>query len=159
MDTNDRWAKVCSTASCDQMKERDKLQLFWKHFSIVKLKHAMRGVNNYTMDSVGCNCLACAASGRKDEDNGIPVSGPDCIFKLYFESLLKKIGFSVEPCSGEPLLHASDASVYNNDSHFVTIDHPDWISFSYGAKLWKCSSNDPDLQKLERLFEMLAQIR
>ncbi len=57
MDTDDRLAKVCSTVSWDQMKESDKLQLFWKEYSIEKLKHAMWWVNNYTMDSVDATAL------------------------------------------------------------------------------------------------------
>ena len=137
-----------------------KLELFWKNHSITKLQNEMQWANQKEPGGPGCNCLACAVSGRKDEENGIPASGFECIFKPYFEALLQECGLSVEPCCEEYCMHISDDTgntVYNNDSHFVSIGREDWKAFSYGAKLWKepHSDQDPELRKLVRLFELL----
>ena len=52
-------------------KEELKLKLFWFKYGVSKLQQAMAWANQKEINGVGCNCLACAMSGRKDEDNGI----------------------------------------------------------------------------------------
>ena len=134
-----------------------RLEMFWSIHGVSNLQDTMYVANQ--QDAMRCNCLACAVSGRFVGDNVL--TGADCRFEPYFEALLAECGLIVEPCSVELSdVHISNSignCVYTNDVHFVTVDHDDWRSFSYGAKLWKnpVSVEDPELRKLMRLFELL----
>ena len=49
-------------------------------------------------------------------------------------------------------------SVFDVDCHFVKLceNGGGWFMFTYGAKLWSAKTiNDPELKKLEKLFELL----
>ncbi len=79
------------------------------------------------------------------------------MFKPYFEA---EYDLTVD-CAGKAAACAHEADpdgniVYDNDTHFLHVGRDDWANFTYGAKLWGASScQDPELQKLVRLFELL----
>lgn len=133
-----------------------KLKIFWKNHNRSQLQFAMKNANQ-DVNGPDCVCLACAVSGRKDEEK--EAKGFDCTFKPYFEALLTEFGLTVGCCDGEPagVAHDSDDFIYNNDTHFVHVGaREDWFCFAYGAKLWSATaSDDPELQKLVHLFERL----
>jgi hypothetical protein len=135
-----------------------KLKLFWRDHNVSKLQEAMR--NSYMSSSVAanCHCLACAKSGRMDEDGRTPV-GFECMFKPFFEGLLAELGLTFKRVvwNGGLVHEASEASVVMDvDVHLATIERSDWVHFTYGAKLWKAKTvEDPELKRLAALFERL----
>ena len=141
-----------------------KLQLFWKDHSTTKLKAAMSFANQKS-GGPGCNCLACAVSGRKDENNGIEAAGFDCTFKPYFDSLLLEYGLVSMNCGGNWVSrpqHVSDDTpysfVFDSNCHLVQMGRDDWFHFTYGARFWKAKSVcDPELLKLYNLFSKLEE--
>jgi hypothetical protein len=149
-----------------QENKKLKLKLYWKDHNCEKLKEAMTFANQ-KVEGPDCNCLACGVSGRKNENNGKPCEGFDCLFKPYFEALLLECGITTKSGgSNTALEHEStqnsvfDASihtlVYDVDAHLVTMARDDWYLFTYGAKLWKESSaGSAELKKLTLLFQKL----
>lgn len=139
----------------NQLREL-KLKLFWKRNSTTQLKLAMQCANQDR-----CACMACAVSGRMDDDN--EAVAMNCVFKPFFDALLAECGLgSSSYADNEGVCqHESDDSgnyVHDNDTHFVHIGHDDWVSFTYGAKLWRATSDDDaELQKLARLFARLLE--
>ena len=137
-----------------------KLKLFWKEHNTSELKPAMRHANqDATAKGPDCACLACAVSGRMDEEK--EAKGFDCAFKPYFEALLAECGLGVGYAGHGSAVCEHEAEdtgnlVYDNDTHLVHVGRDDWVMFTYGAKLWQATAHDdPELQKLARLFELL----
>jgi len=144
-----------------------KIKLFWKDYNLNKLKEAMRFAN---IDGIGpkCACLACAVTGRKDDEAND--SDPwVCTFKPWFEEQLKSLQMTVQWSTHEKRndIHnclngntdtwCGFASVFEDDSHFAHFSsRDDWKWFTYGSKLWNATSvEDPELAKLKSLFEIL----
>lgn len=140
-----------------------KLQLFWKDFNLKRLKKAMAFANT---DGTGphCTCSACCRSGRVESDEE-HAEGFQCTFKPWFEGLLESMGMTTmwsthlnenhnHICLGD---NQAAASVWDDDSHFAHFSsRDDWFWFTYGSKLWNAKSvDDPELQKLKRLFDVL----
>ncbi len=135
------------------------LKLFWKKYNSDQLKLAMTYANTADEEAPNCTCLACAASGRAESGT----KGKSCRFKPYFEALLTEFHLSIgyagntSSCAHEDV-QPDGNHVYDNDAHFVHVARDDWFIFTYGAKLWRATTrHDPELQKLERLFERLHQ--
>ncbi len=144
-------------AALEAELEALKLKLFWKDHNKSQLELAMQYANQDATKGPGCACIACAVSGRMDEEQD--AKGFDCTFKPYFEAKLKECGLTFERFEDEAVgkVGAHDAAdwIYANDAHLVFLTD-DWHAFSYGAKLWRAaSSNDAELQKLARLFVCL----
>ena len=137
-----------------------RLQLFWKDHNVQALITAMEHANNRD-NSPKCNCWNCAVSGRMDEEVGVYESKP-CEFILWIEEKITICGLTSGRVLPEstPQEHTSDTwnSVWDVDCHFVKIPMVggEWSAFTYGAKLWSAKTiNDPELKKLEKLFELL----
>ncbi|MEI6371971.1 MAG: hypothetical protein WCO49_20035 [Nostocales cyanobacterium ELA608] len=137
------------------------LKLFWKDHSNSKLKEWMQVANQIVTK---CVCLSCAVSGRVNEEMG-PAKpwGSLCIFKPWFEQLLTEcslvsvtgVGIGMEP-KGEHMSCDCENSVYDVDAHLHHLTRDDWVTWMYGAKLWKATSvNNPELIKVKQLFSLL----
>jgi hypothetical protein len=141
--------------------ERLKLKLFWKENNVSELKAAMAHANQN--NGINCTCLACAVSGRKDEDDGVAAKGFDCAFKLYFERVLAQCGLVVSHFDFNAIVEThtwvSDGnSLCDVDAHLLYVGRDDWNMFSYGTKLWSAkSASDPELAKLTHLFALLGE--
>jgi hypothetical protein len=139
------------------------LKLFWNEYTTTQLQTAMQWGNRNDMDGPNCSCLACTVSGRKDEEKKTSKRADCCTFKPYFEALLAEYGLTVGYVKSSSVACEHDAApdgnmVYDNDAHLVHCGRDDWVSFTYGAKLWRASScQDPELQKLVCLFEVLQR--
>jgi hypothetical protein len=136
-----------------------KLKLFWKEHNPAHLKAAMYLAN--TADGgPACSCLACVVSGRYASDDGeIPENKP-CVFKSWFEQMLREHDMSVGHVVDVPRVDGSVVDshndVFDDDQHFTNFAGCDWRWWAYGSKLWKATSvRDPELAKLERLFRAL----
>jgi len=138
-----------------------RLQLFWKDHCDSQLKILMEQANQ---SGPNCSCLACGACGRMDlESRQIRPMDSTCKFKRWFENILASCDMTcvtgvfkgMEP-AGQHMSCVRGDCPYDVDAHFHHLAHEDWVSWIYGAKLWKAQSvNDPELLKLKRLFEVL----
>jgi hypothetical protein len=150
-----------------QLRKKNKeLQLFWKTHRKSNLQQLMKKANNNSNDPSApkCTCLSCTVAGRLDKKvaKALPWGAP-CTFKPWFEQLLAEHGLTCAvgvPDGMESLEpHMSDDcqnGVYDVDAHFHHLTRDDWFTWMYGAKLWKAkSADDPELQKLRRLFEAM----
>ena len=136
-----------------------KLQLFWKDYGIKNLQESMQRANTKTGGPY-CKCLACAVSGRLDEDD--EAAGFECYFKPYFDALLLECEIDTKNGGGgEGRQHMSNSSgnwVYDEECHIVRIGRDDWAFFTYGSKLWNATSvDDPELLRLSNLFAKLEE--
>ncbi len=133
-----------------------KLKLFWKNYGVTHLKEAMQ----YANQTINCQCLACAVSGRMYTDS--EARGFECRFKTYFDALLLECGLgSLNGDYTGGVQHMSDEGgnyVCDLDTHLVRIGRDDWVHFTYGSRLWKVKTDcDPELLKLRTLFNQLKQ--
>ncbi len=139
------------------------LKMFWKEHNKTQLRAAMQWGNQNEVDGPNCSCLACTVSGRKDEEKRTSKRAGCCTFKPYFEALLAEYGLTVGYVESSSVACNDETEpdgnmVYDNDVHLVYVGREDWVMFTYGAKLWRASScQDPELQKLVRLFEVLQR--
>ena len=139
-----------------------KLRLFWEKYGPDKLKAVMRLVNE--QDWMGCICLACIQSDRHERGcRRIDASndGP-CKFKPQFEYELREhdmsfaCGLPHVPIWVDGSVVNSRNNVLDDGHHFTNLGSHDWVSWTYGSKLWKATSvDDPELAKLKSLFETL----
>ena len=135
------------------------LKLFWMRHNRGQLKDAMRRANQDIANGPNCCCVMCALSNRMHPEQ--KSRGRHCSFKGYFEAMLAECGLTYEKCRGarvgEVGAHEAADWIYANDAHFVFIfTDNEWRVFTYGAKLWHAKSHDdPELQKLARLFQLL----
>ena len=138
-----------------------KLKLFWKEHNPAHLKAAMYLAN--TADGgPACSCFMCVMSGRYPSDDGeIPRKKP-CVFKSWFEQVLREYDMSVglslpdAPIWVNGIVVDDHNDVLYDGQHFTNLGSGDWFCWTYGSKLWKATSvGDPELAKLERLFRAL----
>lgn len=143
-----------------QENERLRLHLFWKDHSVSELKEMMMHANR---TEPKCHCLACGVGGRLYPESRLLPPGSTCTFKPWFENIVAECGMTCVTGVGkemEPVeTHMSCGVrnwVYDADAHFHHLSRDDWMSWQYGAKLWKAeSANDPEVLKLKRLFKAL----
>ena len=107
--------------------------------------------------------MACAVSGRFISNNGEVAEQKPCTFKPWFEQVLREHGMSVGHVVDVPRVDGSVVDSYNDvfddDQHFTNFARCDWKCWTYGSKLWKATSVcDPELAKLERLFQTLDMV-
>ena len=123
-----------------------------------KANQADRGPN--------CKCLSCEMSDRlKVGQAPLPLKTP-CKFKLWFEAYLTQCGLTTkignqigEKLVGRHMSMDNGYSVYDVDAHFHHRTHADWITWTYGARLWNAqSADDPELAKLHSLFQELKDV-
>ena len=162
MSSLDRLALVCKIMLDQRIldlrseNEALRLKLFWKDHGKNKLRDRMAQANQM---GPNCMCIACAVSGRMDEEAETVHSS--CTFKEWFEGLLSKCGLTcitgVDMVPVGPHMSCDCGNyVYDVNSHFHHLTNDDWVAWMYGAKLWKAQSvSDPELQKLKKLFEIL----
>ena len=140
-----------------------KLKLFWREHSYEIMENAMRWAN---ASEIGpkCSCSACKVSGRYVFTETEP-----CIFKPWFEQVIRKLdmsigrGFQKKPLwnvwFGGSVFDSRRAQVVDDGYHFSMGHQPDWCRWTYGSKLWKATSvGDPELAKLDRLLNYLNMI-
>ena len=139
-----------------------KLRLFWKDHGPAKL-HAAMGSANYEGGGYWCCCLACAVSGRHDRRFGEVDEEKSCTFKPWFEQVLREhdmsVGHDVDVPRVDGSVCDSGNDVFDDGQHFTNFARCDWNCWTYGSKLWKAASvGDPELAKLERLFQTLDKV-
>ena len=138
-----------------------KLKLFWKEYNPCHMNAAMYLAN--TADGgPSCSCLACAVSGRYASDDFEVVERKPCVFKAWFEQVLREhdmsiaVGLPAVPVWVNGIVVDSHNDVLDDGQHFTNLGADDWVSWTYGSKLWKATSvRDPELAKLQRLFRTL----
>lgn len=159
MDGLERLALTCRRF-CDAQiielrreNERLKLALFWKRYSVDMLQKQL-----YEFRATGycfhCYCPSCRANGRMsldEDDNADYVALPmyithtKCQYKPWFvgyiEDMDMRVAYGVD---------------YGLDfEHFRLFGTEDWF-WGYGARLLNARSvHDPDLRKLEYMFDNL----
>lgn len=141
--------------------ENLRLQLFWKDHNVQAMEKVIREANTWDK-SPKCNCWKCAVTGRMDDDAVID-EPKQCDFIPWFEQKIAACGLISGFVLGESerKTHISNTlnGVWDVDCHFVKIPMMggDWSGITYGSKLWKAqTANDPELKKLEMLFEMIG---
>jgi hypothetical protein len=161
----DRLLTVCNimngarVAELRRQVEELKVQLFWKDYNAGRLRESLLGINGYPFSSK-CTCGNCDLTGRMDEGSLADIT-KQCVFVPWFESKLAECGLTYGHVLRESVgkQHESNVfPVYDVDCHLIKITSMlgDWGMFTYGSKLWKAKNvNDPELQKLLRLFALL----
>ena len=141
---------------CELKSENEalKLQVFWLQHSFDNLSQRMQWAN-CSHNGPFCTCHDCLQSGRFHPayaGPGIDRCVYRCTFKPFFERLITQCGMSVG--YGET----------DTDTHFLCLDsplapHEGWHSWHYGGKLTALhTSRNADLQKLQQLFQVLADL-
>jgi hypothetical protein len=136
--------------------ERLKLELFWKKYSADMLHRELYEFHS-TCNLFRCWCVSCSANGRLylDEDEA-----------AHYAALPASQTLRCKPCNYKPwfvdLIHDMDMRVaygvdYGLDSeHFRFFAVENWF-WGYGSRLLNASSvDDPDLRKLEGMFDKLG---
>jgi hypothetical protein len=161
-----------------------KLRLFWTSYGAFKLAAAIRVRNQMNEDEpFNCSCRKCVAALRYSHRDGMSsddeLENVNCEFEPLFEAKLKEFGltFAVVPmdmCIPRPQHECAAGLRYGRetvdmDVHIVVhgcdprrgdASAPDWMNFTYGAKLFKATTvNDPELKKLEDLFVWLLSVQ
>jgi hypothetical protein len=139
-------------------KENEKLKLtiFWHKHGVDSLRNLMAKANKLHPQ---CLCVYCTFCGRtRQYDDGV-----ECTFKPWFENKLRECGLKTHqgyPNNVVQLDHECSGNtryVLDMNVHFIDMATGFWTWFTYGASLWKASSiNDPELKKLELLFQELS---
>lgn len=134
-----------------------RLKLFWKEHNPKELDKAMYLANTA---NPACSCLACAVSGRYKSEPGEVAEKKPCTFKPWFEQVLREHDMSVCHVVDMPRVDGSVCNshndVFDDGQHFTNFAGCDWKWWAYGSKLRKATSvRDPELAKLERLFQYL----
>ena len=138
------------------------LRLFWKEYGPEELNAAMR-LANQAERGPGCSCLACVVSGRHVSEDGEVAEKKPCTFKPWFEQVLREhnmsVGHDVDVPRVDGSVVDSHNDVFDDGQHFTNFASCDWVWWAYGSKLWKTTSVcDPELAKLERLFQTLDRV-
>jgi hypothetical protein len=138
-----------------------KLKLFWKDHNDKKLNAAMTTANN-SHGGPACSCSACAVSRRYLGESS---ETKPCTFKPWFEQVLEENGMSIArglpdvPIWVKGSVVDSPHDVLDDGHHFSNLESQNWFFWKYGSKLWKATSAlDPELMKLERLFQTLNSV-
>lgn len=167
--------------------ERLKLKLFWKDYSVDKLKKAMRFGNIIPDGSPYCQCNDCLSYERAPwPRKRVPLHGSDsgaaanrnvydedfyrrpCTFGPWFARTAARFGLTMKkavysdetPGPTEIPEHDSNADLYvlDMDCHLVNEDGPAWTRFTYGRRLWDAKTvESPELKKLEKFFNYFDQ--
>jgi hypothetical protein len=140
--------------------ENLRLLLFWKDHNVQRLKEMMASANQ-SDNGPKCYCNVCAVTGRMGEDAS--EQRMDCLFKLWFESLLDQCGLIAVYHTNydQGVKHDCDGwrRVHDVNTHFHHLIRGDWFMWTYGALLWKAkTADDPELAKLHALFQMLEGV-
>ncbi len=121
-------------------------------------------------DGIGCSCLACIRSHRVDfayDHYHHTLYDVPCEFKNFFEYELREHDMSIGrdlpdpdlPIRAQRRVVNSDNNVLDDGHHFHNSARRDGVHWTYGSKLLKATSvGDPELAKLESLFESLRMI-
>ena len=136
-----------------------KLKLFWKEHNHEIMNNAMCWANE-APGGPRCSCLACVVSGRYEKLDGKDAEKKPCMFKPWFEQVLRAHDMSVGHVVDMPRVDGSVVDsgnyVYDDGQHFTNFAGEDWKWWTHGSKLWKATSvRDPELAKLERLLHFL----
>jgi hypothetical protein len=155
MDGLERLALTCRRF-CDAQiielrreNERLKLALFWKMYSADQLRQCVRGFL-WTSSLFQCWCPSCSANGRfyLDEDEAPPSHTrrcKPCQYKPWFVDFIQDMDMRV----------AYGVDYGLDFEHFRLFGTEDWF-WGYGARLLNARSvHDPDLRKLEYMFDNL----
>ena len=161
-----------------------KLSLFWTKYGAYKLTAAIRVRNQMNEDEpFNCSCTKCLQARRyscsddisSDEEPEIIA----CDFEPLFEAKLRELEmtFAVIPMTtniSRPRHECAAGLRYGReavdvDAHIAVNgfdprrgdpEEADWGNFTYGAKLFNATSvSDPELKKLEKLFEWLLSVK
>jgi len=151
-----------------QENEKLKLKLFWKEHGIRKLKTWLVNSNLEGINPPGCECTYCHQRSRNKEVRF--QDGVKCDLYIWFLKYVEECGctvmdhraairlenvrnFSHDCLDYEYSQDSIDTpSAYNVDAHFV---FDSYLDLSYGSRLLNATSvNDPELKKLEKVFDM-----
>jgi hypothetical protein len=154
-------SKVFMDARVSELRKENenlRLQIFWRDYSIQLLADLMGAANNWD-NSPKCNCLSCAVSGRMD---GVVESdnARACAFVPWFEEKIAEcgmtFGYPFPTSTNYQHMSNTNGGVYDVDCHFVKLGRGDWFFFTFGKRLYQAqSTDDPELKKLKKLFELL----
>ena len=155
---------ICENEELKEENERLKLMLFWKEYGPGELNAAMR-LANQAEGGPRCSCLACAVSGRHESKDGEIAEKKPCIFKPWFEQVLRKHKMSIRRGLPDVPIWVSGCNIQSHNKvlddrhHFINFASQDWCSWSYGSPLWNADSEtDPELEKLKDLFWTLTTL-
>lgn len=140
-----------------------KLKLFWKNHKYVKLRSVLREAN-MKIPTLLCNCTQCCQ--YNNTWNGYEDPYRTCALNRWLEAKLHACELTHTDVSESDMFTWSRSGikhkVYNKDTLFVEVRNyigPNYISkFIYGPKILQAKSvDDPELKKLELLFQTIDQ--
>ena len=115
---------MCENEQLKLDNEDLRLRLFWKEYAPGELNAAMR-LANQAEAGPGCSCLACAVSGRHESKDGEVAEKKPCIFKPWFEQVLREHKMSIRqglpdvPIWVSGSVIQSENSVLDDGRHFT----------------------------------------
>jgi hypothetical protein len=131
-------------------------------------------------DPFNCSCRKCVAALRYSRPDDLSsddeLENVNCEFAPLFEAKLGEFGmtFAVVPMDmriSRPHHECAAGLRYGRETVDMDVhiavhgcdprrgDSPDWMNFTYGAKLFKATTvNDQELKKLEALFVWLLSV-
>jgi hypothetical protein len=143
--------------------EELRLQLFWRDCGVEALANAIH-IASESDKSPECTCSYCLLNGRAYGRTDQLVLDTTCKYAAWLQNIFAScdLVWGHVTSGGTVCAHVCNGNgpVLDVDCHLVNIQscHGDWSDFTYGSRLWKAKSiNDPELKKLQKLFEALAQ--
>ena len=145
---------------------REPMKIFWEKHNVEELRELTRQANQ---KYVQCKCCGCVVSGRWVEDSYC--ENPwTCLFAKWFDTQILNCDMLVERGSKQnkcimghdcnPTEWVIDSDVHlirRGDAHLPSQEDTKWRYFTYGSRLFNATSeDDPEIQKLKRLFDVLG---
>jgi hypothetical protein len=131
-----------------------KLELFWKTYNLDMLRKEMYETHT-VCNLFYCNCVSCVTNGRMLDMDDDPVMAEhyagwprctECPYKVWFLDFIEEMHMEYR---------YDDSEYWTDSGYFVMYDLENW-SFGYGSYLVdERSVCDPELRKLEGVFDTL----
>lgn len=148
---------VLSAHIAKLQKENSDLKylLYWKDRNTDKLRSSMLR-SNVWIHELQCKCQYCVMAGYWDGDIPDDMS-TTCRFRPWLKTQIAKCGLTtsvatdalkVKHCSNE------QGEVFDIDCH-VVYPNRQAGDITFGAKIWQAELGSEELEKLDRLFELL----
>jgi hypothetical protein len=146
------------------INEKLNLNLFWAKFNISQLSARIRLSNFLYPEAPDCNCFCCGIAGRLSATQmDSEIHNPICTFTPLLKNTFAYLGLKVVETMDIPIIYETQPLVHEYSWDFVNVDahivvEEDWTRFAYGSKFFNVTSmDDPALQKLRNLFEILEK--
>ncbi len=122
-------------------KEVDRLKLEIYHLKLLPLRECMKIFNYYKLPRA-CHCLACACSGRLEEDSDADEPHTfECSFKPEWETYLQSVEATVHPSNAEWPLPFGQSWIHGDTaSCLYNIGREDWNAAGWGRPLLSLNS-------------------